>query len=366
MTATRDAGTTAHARLRSLDGLRGVAILLVVGAHAASAALDPGGGGLVSAVDRPLGQLGVTVFFVLSGYLITGILTREQDRTGTVSIRAFYLRRTLRIWPALYVFLGAMGVLALVGVVAISGTEMLAAATYVYNYVPSADSWWIGHTWSLAVEEQYYLLWPLALLLLTRRRAAWVAVGVVVLSPALRLGTVLVVPTDLEGQVPFYFHTRADALALGSLLALAPSTFPRAWTFLVARARRPSTTVTAVVLLLAHVAASVWLGIPYELAVGYSLTAACAAVVLLAATPDGSPLVQRALAARPLVLAGLVSFSWYLWQQVFLTPLNTTWSGVFPLNVLCSLLLAVLSYRLVEKTFLRLKPGARKAERVAR
>ncbi|MFY0407333.1 acyltransferase family protein [Solicola sp. PLA-1-18] len=353
------------ARLRSLDGLRGVAILLVIVAHAASAALDPDDTGLVGAVGRPVGQLGVTVFFVLSGFLITGILVREHDRTGTVSLRAFYLRRTLRIWPAFYVFLAVVGVLALVGAVAVSGTSLLAAATFTYNYVSSADSWWVGHTWSLAVEEQYYLLWPLALLFLSRRRAAWLAAAVVLASPLLRTATWLLVPHSAEGQVPFYFHTRADALALGSLVALAPSTFPSAWTRVVAVLRRPVVTVAALAALLAHVVASVVLAVPYEMAAGYSLTAVCAATVLVAAGPGGSPAVQRALAIRPLVLAGLVSFSWYLWQQLFLTDLNTTWTGTPGLDVACSLLVAVLSYRLVEQPFLRLQQSSRRRERVA-
>lgn len=149
-------------RIPSLDGLRAISIAVVMVGHLAK----------WKHVSLPLlspyGALGVHVFFVLSGYLITNLLLREQERTSAISLSDFYVRRAFRIFPAAFVFLGV--------VVALYWRERhwthVAAAVF---YVANMDIWrpWIfGHLWSLSIEEQFYLLWPLALKKWYRHRLA--------------------------------------------------------------------------------------------------------------------------------------------------------------------------------------------------
>ena len=146
-------------RVAALDGLRGCAILLVIAAHAASPQV------------QSLGAGGVTVFFVLSGYLITTILLRHRAAGGSVGLRGFYLRRARRLLPALVVLLVFEASVRLSTGQSI--VPVLLAGGYLTNVAAAAGSAsTLDHTWSLALEEQFYLLWPLVIPLLWRRRGA--------------------------------------------------------------------------------------------------------------------------------------------------------------------------------------------------
>lgn len=127
--------------LATLDGLRGIAVLLVVADHAMGAFTDEDQftPRALSAVFS--GAVGVTLFFVLSGYLITGILARERLRDGAVNFRAFYLRRTVRILPAFYVFFLVVALLGASTLIDVTGPQLLSAGLFVWNYSPAADGW---------------------------------------------------------------------------------------------------------------------------------------------------------------------------------------------------------------------------------
>lgn len=150
------------ARIPSLDGLRAISIVMVLVAHASGTRLFPvpaSAGNLLG-----LGEFGVHVFFVISGFLITGLLLDELARTNRVDLRRFYLRRALRIFPPYYTYLAVVFLLALAGALQLAPRDMAHGLTYTSNYYP-ARSWFLGHTWSLSVEEQFYLLWPAVLML---------------------------------------------------------------------------------------------------------------------------------------------------------------------------------------------------------
>ncbi|MEO7329892.1 MAG: acyltransferase, partial [Minicystis sp.] len=156
-------------RIPSLDGLRAISILVVLFGHMAGTRNFA-----FSFLDRlptsELANFGVRVFFVISGFLITRLLFEEHARSGTVSLRGFYLRRTLRIFPAFYVFVAVVLVLDRLGKITLLPYDALTALTYTMNFHPTASrSWQVGHLWSLSVEEQFYLLWP-AIVLFTRPR----------------------------------------------------------------------------------------------------------------------------------------------------------------------------------------------------
>jgi peptidoglycan/LPS O-acetylase OafA/YrhL len=333
----------------AIDGLRGIAVLLVVSGHLLAA----------NSVDVPLplaffaqGGRGVTVFFVISGFLITTILLKERDKTGRISLAAFYARRSLRILPAFFVYLLVVVVVAtLTRTVDVSATQIAAAGLFVWNYSDVGFSWWLGHSWSLAVEEQFYLLWPLLLIALRPARARIFCAMAVVLFPIVRVAQYVLFPGSRE-HISVTIHTRADALLIGCLLAMVIAT-PQ-FRQLLARTQRFWPLLVAYLVFVGPILTNRFAG-GYQITVGWAFEQLLIALLIGIAVTGGSPALVRALSWRPLVLIGLISYSLYLWQQLFLTdlwpdPIDTPWVGV-P----AALAAATLSYWCVEKPFLRRK-----------
>lgn len=313
-----------------LDGLRGVAILLVVSAHAWNGEL-PAGRRLWSGTSNFAGGgwLGVQLFFVLSGFLITSVLLGERSDTGTIALRSFYARRFRRLLPALYLVCVCFGVFALAFR---RGPELRAAlggivrsVLYIENVDRIADrlptDGYLGHTWSLAVEEQFYLAWPVALLVLSRFRptvAKIFAAAVIALTIVARLWL------DARGE-QVYELMHWDALMLGCLLALAPVKIPL-WAGWVA--------VGLVAVLSVET--------PESLGVHTFLITAVIGFVLVA-TATSMPWLR----ADWLRYFGRISYGLYLWHALLL---RFGWHAV-P-SVLLSILLADLSFRIVEQRFM--------------
>ena len=172
-------------RIPSLDGLRGASILLVVVGHMAATRNFPFAG-YFSHVLGHFGNFGVRFFFVNSRFLITTLLLNEHDKTGRISLRAFYLRRTLRIPPAFWVCWAAIAIHAITGAVVLCRGDLLHAATHTMNY-HHVRARQLNHIWSLAVEEQFYLLCPTLLYLFGPTRSIRAAAGVILAVPLVRL-----------------------------------------------------------------------------------------------------------------------------------------------------------------------------------
>jgi peptidoglycan/LPS O-acetylase OafA/YrhL len=203
-------------RVPSLDGLRALSIMLVLLSHAQGTR-----GFLVRSAFQywgDLGHLGVRVFFVISGFLITGLLLREVETTGSISLKGFYLRRFFRIFPAYYAYIAVIALCAYWHRVVLSKDDLLYALTYTMNY-HSARSWLVGHAWSLSVEEQFYLLWPAVVAFGRRRGALRVAAVAVLLAPILKMSTYYFLPS-WRPTMGESFQTVADTLAVGCLLAI--------------------------------------------------------------------------------------------------------------------------------------------------
>jgi len=202
----------------ALDGVRGVAILLVLGQHAPT---------------RPFinGFVGVTVFFCLSGYLITGLLVRELQ-TGTIDVRSFYRRRAARLYPALVAVAAVTIVVLLVGRHDLSVGQVLAPAGAAATYTTSLFDWaghpfatqdYFNYTWTLSVEEQFYLLWPFALLWGYRRSPRlFAALTVSFIGITLAIDLVLGLGQQILFDQHEYVGTDTNALPIlvGSLLAM--------------------------------------------------------------------------------------------------------------------------------------------------
>jgi len=326
-------------RIKALDGLRAVAVGLVIWAHLSSH---------FSGRGDALGMLGVRIFFVLSGFLITSLMVGERKRSGRISISSFYLRRAFRILPAFYTFLIAVAVANICHIIYIPNQSFISSLLYIRNY--AAWDVYTGHLWSLSVEEQFYIVWPVVMSL-TRTRGACLCAGLMLpVSFAVRTFSSFTLPGALG------FFANADSLACGCLVALL-------WSHL------------ANVALWQRIISSGWfrvtpliiLGLVKLQSIGHFRAAATLLInVLIAALierivryPMGP--ITRILSSRPFTVIGTLSYSLYLWQQPFAggsaLPIQQA-----PWNLLAIVTCATASYRLVEAPMLRV--GANFRERL--
>lgn len=321
----------------SLDGVRAFAVMAVLFFHLPGAS----GGGLL-----PGGWIGVDLFFVLSGYLITSILKGELDETGTVRLKRFYLRRVLRLMPA---FAALLLVTTVLGALSKSHLDDALqagffAATYTMNWYRAFSDgplWLLGHSWSLAIEEQFYLVWPAALLLIKSKHRTAVVVVLVLAVIAWRFW--LLGQGAQPDRIYYGFDTRADALLIGCLLALCPAIFPK----------HPfATTIAFAVLLLGSLAAvresafTQTIGMP---------VIAIAAAVLIAGLHSGNAL-RRVFVLPPLVFTGRISYGIYLWHLPVMDVVPTRFPQVSSAALIAlSYSAAVASFFVIERPFLKMK-----------
>jgi peptidoglycan/LPS O-acetylase OafA/YrhL len=330
-------------RIASLDGIRAVAIALVVIAHLAGTRFSP----VPLPVGAWLAHVGVRVFFVLSGFLITRLLLDELDATGAISLPRFYFRRALRIFPAFYAYVAFVALLDAFGAIRLEHGDVLAALTYTTNY-HRHRAWYLGHAWSLAVEEQFYLLWPAIVALLGRVRAPTAAALACVAAPILRIVTYFAWPEARDG-IGETFGTTCDALAAGCLLATLEGS-P-----LLARVRRTmdakgALAATTIVVL---ACAALERRPAFDLIVGETTANVGIALALDRCVRAPTALAGRFLNAAPMAKLGTISYSLYLWQQPWLDRHSHASVCAFPANVALAILLAVGSHRLVERPLLR-------------
>jgi peptidoglycan/LPS O-acetylase OafA/YrhL len=319
-------------RIHSLQGVRAICIAFVLLAHVAGTRRFPS-----SSVLESYGSPGVRIFLILSGYLITSQLVKKQENTGNISLKRFYARRAYRIFPTAYVF---MAIAIATHWTALSATNILTALTYTLNYYPRGNHV-LGRLWSLGVEEQFYLLWPLSLLLFFRNRL-WIVIGAIAAGPPLRiLFWLLWRRAGLEHPFPVFM----DALAMGAAMSLLG---PRLRRFQAIFSSRGFIAVPCLTLLMPLI--QLWNNRLYE-SVGVSLFHLGVAFSLLHVMERRYSLLNSPL----MVWVGAVSYSLYLWQQVFLNRWSTAPWTAFPLNLVLAFLLAAASYYMVEQPFLKLR-----------
>ena len=336
-------GTWTLGRRPALDGVRAIAFGAVFLSHSGVASFRGGG-------------IGVLVFFVLSGFLITTLLLDERDRTGTIRFGRFYLRRSLRLFPALVLMLSVTAYL-------VGGPGLWSALLYVANW-----QWFFngtgfdvlgvyGHTWSLSVEEQFYLVWPVTVLCclnrVSERMFGW---GLAIASVAVFAVRAATIHNPGTAHLLFGTHAVADQLMIGALLAVllrvAPSLVVRLSRFAMAAVL----TLVAAALVMRPEATG-GLGV-FSNTLAPTLVAVAAGVVVGRVVTDAGWLT-RALSLRPLTFLGRISYGLYLWHVLALVIVGRLLPGAEPasLRTMAALVLtmaaASLSYFLWEQPFLQ-------------
>jgi peptidoglycan/LPS O-acetylase OafA/YrhL len=334
----------------SLDGMRAISILLVIVAHSAQ--------NFSRWIKIPLGtyllfaHTGVSVFFVISGFLITSLLLKELHATGTIGLKRFYLRRAFRIFPPFYFYLGIIFVLALVGVFHTPLRAFFFAAIYTSNYYlgPGGDFLGLQHIWSLSVEEQFYLLWPAALLLLGKRRGIYLAGFLILISPWSRLVTYFALAPEHRALVDRMFHSSIDTIMFGCLLALLwqNDRFNR-----LLRMGTSSWSMAGAVffLFLVDPLLDLRFGGSYSLLIGMTLEGISICLITIYVVRRPGTLPGRVLNTPLLRHIGVISYSLYLWQNI----LTGEAGQYFPLDLVAILACAEFSYWAVERPSLRLR-----------
>ena len=348
---------TGHHRYPGLDGLRGLAVIAVIAYH-----LNPGW--------LPGGFLGVDIFFVISGFLITSLLMSEWEKTGALLLRKFWARRARRLLPALVVLLGAVAVLAAIfapdGVPQLRG-DLPASLLFVLNWLfvfhhdsyitASARPPLLLHLWSLAVEEQFYLLWPPVLLVLLRRRIPAARVAAIAATGAVISSLVMALTFQAHHDPSFdYFGTGSHCQGLLIGCALGAVTRPgRMTAAVVPRAQWVLALIGSAALTIAAVGMFVLsFGSPLTYRGGLVLVdLATAAVILIAVHPACR--LGRTLDCRPLRWTGSRSYALYLWHWPIFdmtrpgVDLPITGWPVLALRLAATAVAAEGSYRLVEQ-----------------
>ncbi len=347
--ATPVDSSNTHSRSRDLvlDAWRGLSVLIVICDHSIECQVD--WSRLIGRASPPTGHIswpmlhfaenfggyGVQFFYLISGYLITSLLLREQQRNGSVSLSAFYVRRAFRILPPMWLVLGFTAALGALAFIVLPTGSLAYAAAFTCNMWIERCGWFAGHLWSLAVEEQFYFVWP-ALLVLLRFR------GVALAATTLAIFWLVIVQMVTYPEVAMGFA----CIALGCLYAASGRLRS-----MIERAASWPMIALAVALLLGMAMAPIVVRGQYRL---QHLLHPLLICFLLFSSFRYRPLLEKLLIARVLAGLGLWSYSLYLWQQMFVAKatlyLRPSFLEFAPLLVA----FALLSYYLLEKPMMRI------------
>ena len=350
-------------RLPSFDGWRAVSILMVLVAHSQKSF------GFPASSAKPLlnfigGDLGVRFFFVISGFLITWLILAEFGRSGTVSLKNFYIRRAFRILPVSMGFLIVLFFLQLTTPFHQTLAAWIANLTFTTNYVPVP--WPTNHLWSLAVEEQFYLLWPFLFVFLSLgsnfNRALKVLAVPLFAAPILRIVAYKHYYFDSVGFLFGHssFLRYFDALAIGCLCAMVVAGFEQKSRALIQKYFY-FIPIAALVMLCEPILLK-WLHAPGRIAeaVDYTFQEAGFSLLLVQSILFPKALGYIWLSWRPIRYIGILSYSLYIWQEILCSEPSTfgwgkVWWTSFPGWWVAALVVAVVSYYGLECPFLKIR-----------
>ena len=339
----------------TLDGWRALSIGLVLMSHSQVSCTIPVLGTLLQSLSN-FGGIGVEVSFGISGLLICSRLLEEESRCGQISVKGFYVRRFFRILPAALFYLLLVAILAAFRVIPLSPMDWWGSLFFFRNYLmlleylhhsPLAMHWYTGHFWSLSMEEHFYLVLP-AILVSFKRTRLWVLGGLALAVALWRSISAHLIHSNY--QFTFRTDTHVDALLVPAMIALALYPLTRnqaakryipAWSF-------PVFMGMEIFLLTVNV--------PFS----FTLSAVLVPLLILSTALHPHAIPGSILESKPVRWIGWISYSLYLWQQLFFgarfvrSPPRMAVLREWPINLLALMACATFSYYLVEKPFMRL------------
>ncbi|MFM9987010.1 acyltransferase family protein [Flavobacterium sp.] len=340
-------------RRPSLDGLRAISIFMVIYDHAFRPELIH------------FGTLGVTVFYIISSYLIVGMLLRDVEK-NRFSINTFYFKRILRIFPAYYFYLLVLAII-LLSLEIFKWSQFWRAPLFLVNYQPRSSwtfpQWFVGHTWSLAVEEQFYILIAILFFfvnkqVLNKQKLLYILIFIVCITPFIRVSYLYFngIPDILKGSLHRSFETVADSLAIGGIIAIIENFIINKKIFHFFKNKTIIFITFILVLMILDSSLVVGkLGLKprylYNL-VGLTIINICIGLVMMLYVhfPKDNN-IAKLLNHKIMVTIGLWSYSIYLWQQLWLYSWNFSIYYKFIGILICS----VLSYYFIELPFLKIR-----------
>jgi len=339
----------------SLNGFRGISIILVIFYH-----LQLSDNYFYTTIFN--GGLGVNIFFVISGFLITSLCLKEKETTGNLSLKSFYIRRFLRIFPLAYLYIGVVFLLNHFYNLNISWIQFAGSALYLMNlsYFRSHDfTYYFSHYWSLSVEEQFYLLFPFVLKI-NRTVFYYIIICIVVALPLL-CTVQQFVPALNSGTIYGFTHyfIKFQSIAVGCLFSLMGNngSLDRNWL----KQTKIAGNISAIALMFLlrfdefYTLRSLYVNLLISLITGY---------LIISNIIPANDWIFKLLNNKLLSFIGILSYGIYIWQQLFTghdpkMPLN-----IFPYNVWCLIIIPLLSYYFYERYFLKLKSKFKKTDEV--
>jgi peptidoglycan/LPS O-acetylase OafA/YrhL len=337
-------------RIPSIDGFRALSIVLVIAGHifnriVARTHVNPwwrlvGSGGY-----------GVFVFFIISGYLITTLLLREHETSLSINLGRFYYRRSFRIIPPLYFYIAFVALSAPLSGLHPCLREALTALTFTRNLDFHSHQFMFEHFWSLCIEEQFYLLWPVVLFLTLTRKgkssAQNLALVLIVCAPIFRIASFVLIHDHPERHfIYMMLPGQMDALMFGCWAALGQEQVR--WERIYSRVEKFVWIMPVWFLLISNYL-RIRLGPGYFLTIGQTLDGFCVVFLFIwcIRNPKSSP--GRFLNWGPIVHIGLISYSIYIWQTWFLHPANSTSLARLPWSLLFIFGAAEFSWHVIER-----------------
>ena len=333
-------------RIPSLDGFRAISIILVLIYHSSFSIGFPQKYAPIVAG----GKEGVTIFFVISGFLITYLLLNEKSKYGTINLKSFYIKRAIRILPAFFLYcIFIVLVWPAFESYRFHENELWHLFTFTENY--TFKSWFIGHFWSLSVEEQFYLFWP-ALLLIFNKHLKTILFILIAYSWIVR-AFIYKYPMSVSVSIwPFFNYS--DSIFIGSLGAIYYFNTPT----LVSNKIFKSYLLQGLALLLIisfKYFSSVGKFGKISLPFGNTIISASILYLILSYVTPSKSLIYKFLNCKPMVHLGILSYSMYIWQQFFIVGSLKVFWRTLPYNMIFAYIVSLLAYNLWEKQFLKLK-----------
>lgn len=353
-----DNGSILTGHLPSLDGWRAISIGLVIFAHGTTSIemVLAKFGALVDLQPlRFLGLLGVQIFFAISGFLITTKLIEERHISGRVSVAEFYVRRAFRILPAAIFFISFVQFLKMIAQIEVTTGRVISTIFFVSNYSAAETSWYLGRFWSLAVEEHFYIIWPLVFVLIASDKRKIVALFSA--AAVCAFWRAVDFKYNLTGHTSAAFWGRTDIQADNIIFGVAAAmVVSKVGTERIRALATPRVFWSLILLVgISYLAAHIgWKTAFLMLTARAILIAAIIAISVV----NFTGLRLGLLASPAMIFVGSISYSLYLWQQIFLVQDSNApgwWGSLqsFPLNVALAFGAAIASRSIIEKPFMK-------------